>query len=628
MKNKIKNFCIPLILMIITNLGNFYITNAPNFGGEINPHLGILFIGGLFFGPYGSLGAAVGNFFCDIIRGYSVNSSITSLITSFLISYLAFKLWYTKKSDKFLITRPRLNNSRSLVYLMILIMECGFLYSVLTMNEIGLFYHNSVGLNIYIGLRYFVNFINFALIFSIICILICRFKDFSYKPEISEKSDKNYRILHHIILIFAVVNILIDIVSSKPIVTLILIVLMIILLIVYIRKPIKEINTINYIPIPERITNYFIILTIFVLLIDMLLILSPVDSFIFQILYDISANQQYLIALMLLDGVSILFFIPALILLTYMEGKVINPIKSFSHIESFIKKDKRIESEGILEVYSEYIEQDDEIGILSRSYTKLIKNNNEYIDNLKELESEKQRIKAELNIAHNIQQTTLPLKAIDNEYIYVNGYCKPAKEVGGDFYDFYEIDDDNTILIIGDASGKGVPAAIFTILTQTSIKILLKNELNPANVLYDVNNQICEDNPEMMFITLFLAIYNNKTHKLTYANAGHNPPIIKKETGYEFLEVDSEIVMGIMEEYTYTNHEVQVDDKFILYTDGVTDAQNSQNELYGEERLINCLNNITDNDNIINGLITDIRKHRKDEEQFDDATILTLNVKK
>jgi sigma-B regulation protein RsbU (phosphoserine phosphatase) len=83
-----------------------------------------------------------------------------------------------------------------------------------------------------------------------------------------------------------------------------------------------------------------------------------------------------------------------------------------------------------------------------------------------------------------------------------------------------------------------------------------------------------------------------------------------------------------MEEYTYTNHEVQVDDKFILYTDGVTDAQNSQNELYGEERLINCLNNITDNDNIINGLITDIRKHRKDEEQFDDATILTLNVKK
>ena len=236
-------------------------------------------------------------------------------------------------------------------------MECGFLYSVLTMNEIGLFYHNLVGLNIYIGLRYFVNFINFALIFSIICILICRFKDFSYKPEISEKSDKNYRILHHIILIFAVVNILIDIVSSNPIVTLILIVLMIILLIVYIRKPIKEINTINYISIPERITNYFIILTIFVLLIDMLLILSPVDSFIFQILYGISANQQYLIALMLLDGASILFFIPALILLTYIEGKVINPIKSFSHIESFIKKDKRIESEGILEVYSEYIEQ-------------------------------------------------------------------------------------------------------------------------------------------------------------------------------------------------------------------------------------------------------------------------------
>lgn len=209
----------------------------------------------------------------------------------------------------------------------------------------------------------------------------------------------------------------------------------------------------------------------------------------------------------------------------------------------------------------------------------------------------------------------------------MNGFCKPAKEVGGDFYDFYEIDDDNTMFMIGDASGKGVPAAIFTIITQNSIKLLIKNELDPVKVLFDINNQICENNPEMMFITLFLAIYNNKTHKLTYANAGHNPPIIKKQTGYELLDVDSEIVMGVMDDYTYTNYEILVNDEFILYTDGITDSQNSKQELYGEERLIKHLNTAVDG-NIIDSLIRDINEFSKDNEQFDDMTILTLNVKK
>jgi sigma-B regulation protein RsbU (phosphoserine phosphatase) len=199
--------------------------------------------------------------------------------------------------------------------------------------------------------------------------------------------------------------------------------------------------------------------------------------------------------------------------------------------------------------------------------------------------------------------------------------------VGGDFYDFYEIDDDNTMIMIGDASGKGVPAAIFTIITQNSIKLLVKNEMDPAKVLYDINNQMCENNPEMMFITLFLAVYNNKTHKLTYANAGHNPPIIKTETCYQLLDVDSEIVMGIMEEYEYTNHEVQVDDEFIIYTDGITDSQNPEHKLYGEERLINCLNNDAEDDKI-KALISDINEFSRDEEQFDDMTILRLKVKK
>ena len=182
------------------------------------------------------------------------------------------------------------------------------------------------------------------------------------------------------------------------------------------------------------------------------------------------------------------------------------------------------------------------------------------------------------------------------------------------------------MIMIGDASGKGVPAVIFTIITQNYIKLLIKNELDPAKVLFNINNQICENNPEMMFITLFLAIYNKKTHKLTYANAGHNPPIIKNKTGYELLDIDSEIVMGVMDGYEYTNHEVVVDDEFIIYTDGITDAQNSKNELYGEERLLNCINSNI-NEDVIDALVRDIDEFSKNEEQFDDMTILALKIK-
>lgn len=155
----------------------------------------------------------------------------------------------------------------------------------------------------------------------------------------------------------------------------------------------------------------------------------------------------------------------------------------------------------------------------------------------------------------------------------------------------------------------------------------MKNKLDPAMVLYDVNNQICENNPEMMFITLFLGIYNKNTHKLKYANAGHNPPLVKYDGVYELLDVDSEIVMGVMDNYEYKNHEVSLEDEIILYTDGITDANNTEHEIYGEERLTDFLNNHESGENIIMDLINDINKFTNGEKQFDDMTLLILDIK-
>jgi len=170
-----------------------------------------------------------------------------------------------------------------------------------------------------------------------------------------------------------------------------------------------------------------------------------------------------------------------------------------------------------------------------------------------------------------------------------------------------------------------VPASIFTLLTQVSIKLLIDNNHNPSEVFSYLNNFMYEKNSEMMFITLFLGVFNKKTHMLTYVNAGHNPPSIKKNGSYQFMELDSEIVLGIMEDYEYSSYTVKVDEELLLYTDGITDAQNKNKELYGEERLISILNG--NDDNVLKNIIEDIEEYTIDEEQFDDMTLLILKVK-
>jgi len=369
----------------------------------------------------------------------------------------------------------------------------------------------------------------------------------------------------------------------------------------------------------------FILLSFIIVIFDRLIILSPLPDMVYHLIFGISENQMDLLLLQVLDLSIFAFAIPSMLLLGYIERKLIKPVMSFSKIEGFIHENEKIESEGLLKIYSDYLDNDDEMGILSRSYTNLIKNNNNYIENVKSLESEKERINTELNIAHKIQEAMLPKKSINNDSLILEWFCKPAREVGGDFYDFYELDDENTMIMIGDASGKGVPAAIFTTIIQNLIKLFMKNELDPAKVLCDINNQICENNPEMMFITLFLGIYNKKTHKLTYANAGHNPPLIKEDK-YKLLEVASEIVLGVLEDYEFKNHEMEIRQELILYTDGITDAQNKEHELYGEKRLINFLN-YHEHDEIMDGLIKEVNEFTNGEEQFDDMTLLLMHIK-
>lgn len=398
------------------------------------------------------------------------------------------------------------------------------------------------------------------------------------------------------------------------------------LLLFYITKPITvEVQEVHYNRIPERIMKIFLITTLFILIVGYAIASDQVLTYVLNLYLPIDIDEVIIFVFLIMDIIFIIFFIPSILILRYIENYVINPIISFSEIEKFIKKGDRIESDGLVNVYSKYIDETDEIGMMARSYTSLINYTNEYIENIHQIEGEKQRIKAELNIAEKIQKSNLPTESIENEKYHIFGYSQPAKEVGGDFYDYYELDEDNVAIVIGDASGKGIPAAILSTITHSIIKQLLKTERDPSKVLYMLNNQLCENNYESMFITLWLGIYNNKTNILTFSNAGHNFPLIMEDEKFNVLEVNKGIVLGIMEDFEFVKETIDMPKKIIVYTDGITDEKNSNGEFYGEDKLINFLNKHKSENNIITELLKDIGEFTSHEEQFDDMTIVIFD---
>ena len=631
MNNKIKKIFIPFVIMVIFNLGVYYLTFGKNFGGGYSPHVGILLISGLLLGPYGAIGAVAGNFLCDLVRGYTLSIALSSDIVGLGVSYLAYKLWYNNLNDKIKITKPRLDNTTHVLLFIMIILICAALYAISHAKLVYLIYPDNIPIVSKIGVSYFVNFINSSFMFGIIGIWLSKHFNFFEVPKKSNRQEpgKIYLILGCLLILFTVMTLIIDsILNLTNSIVLVELLVLMVLLFAYLTKPFtSDISEVDSNSIPESIMNRFLIIILILTIIGLAISSDSVLIKLADVYLSGTAEDVVISMLLITDGLLLVFLIPSLSVLRYVENKVIEPISKFSKIENFVKENQKIESEGLLNIYSEYMDNDDEIGVLARSYSDLINHNNYYIENIQKIEGEKERIKAELDIATKIQQSNLPLEPIDRQDFIVNGYSHPAKEVGGDFFDYYELDEDNLAIVIGDASGKGVPAALLATITQVMIKQLLKHEKNPSKILYSLNNQLYENNSEVMFITLWLGIYNRNTHKLTFANAGHNPPLIKQDNSFEFLKLDEGLVLGIMEDFEFKNEEIILDCELVAYTDGITDANNKDNKMYGEERLIDFFNNHKNDNDPIKPLLEDIDSFIDGQEQFDDMTLLYLKIK-
>lgn len=631
MNEKLKKILIPFALMMIFNLGSYYMTYGHNFGEGLSPHTGILLISGLILGPYGAAGATLANYFCDLIRGYSPLIAVLSAIISFSISYLGHKLWYENYIGRREVIRPKLNNTSNVLLFMGIIVFCGALYSVLHGNLSYLIYPQTIQFNKLIIIRYFINIINSSFIFGIIGIWISNKLDFVEIPKKSKKEldKKLYQVLGVLLIISLILQLIIgNYINLNNIVVLIELIITSLFLFAYLTMPNNsDIVNHNYKSIPEEIMNIFQLTTLFIIILGIIIsydntLIGAIDRFL-----PLNKTEIIISMMVLMDVLLLIFLIPSLAVLKYIEMKVIEPIISFSKIKKFIHENEKISSDGLVDIYSRYINEENEIGTLARSYTDLINFNNHYIENIEEIEGEKQRIETELDIATKIQAANLPTEAINNENYIANGYSKPAKEVGGDFFDYYPLDDDHLVLVIGDASGKGVPAAILAMITQVMIKQLLKHEQDPSKVLYLLNNQLCENNQESMFITLWLGIYNKTTHELIFSNAGHNPPLIKENENFKYLSIDTGIVLGIMEDFDFVTEEIILSDEIVLYTDGITDANNENDEMYGEDRLLNFFNEFKSKNDPIRPLLDDIHNFTENADQFDDMTLLYMKIK-
>ena len=631
MNDKLKKIIIPFVLMLVFNLGIYYLKGGQNFGGGLSVHVGILLVSGMILGPYGALGATVANFLCDIIRGYGPVTAAGSFFFGFAISYLGYKLWYGSYSFRPNATRLRLSNTRNVVLFLSIVLFCGLLYSILHGKLFYLTLPETISLNSTIEIRYFLNFINSSFIFGIIGIWISNKIDFAHIPQSSKDkpNKKFYQIVGALLVLSILATLIIDSsVQLNNYIVLIELAVLTFLLFVYLKKPITSDMIVNDSKsIPEEIMNLFQLSLLSVIFLG--IIISYDHNIITAIsnLLPLNVNEVIISMMLLMDILLLIFFIPSLAVLRYVEIKVIEPILSFARIEDFIHENEKIESDGLVEIYSRYISDETEIGTLARSYTDLINFNNNYIENIREIEGEKERIKAELNIAYRIQAANLPKEGIFNEYYSVNGYSQPAREVGGDFFDYYELDDDHLAIVIGDASGKGVPAAILAMISQVMIKQMLKNTRDPSEILYLLNNQLCENNSESMFITLWIGIYNKTTKQLTFSNAGHNPPLIKENDEFKYLNIDAGLVLGIMEDFDFVREEITLREQIVLFTDGITDASNTKNEMYGEDKLLNFFNEFKSDKGPIMPLLSDIHEFTRDAEQFDDMTVLYLKIK-
>jgi serine phosphatase RsbU (regulator of sigma subunit) len=337
-----------------------------------------------------------------------------------------------------------------------------------------------------------------------------------------------------------------------------------------------------------------------------------------------SSFMPYIVRILVIGAVIMLLF--AGLLLIFLHHSAISPLRI---IQKGVRRYSIDKDSAAITAEMDKITANNEFGALSDDIAALAREIDRYTSENIRLASEKEKVASELAFAAKIQSDMLPQDFPANSRFELYAAMNPAKEVGGDFYDFFFIDDDTLALVIADVSGKGVPASLFMMRSMIMIRNIALHNPNPAAVLSAVNLQLCTNNESSMFVTAWLGIVDLTTGHMRAANAGHEYPIIKNPGGeYQVLKDKHSFVMGANELIRYKEYELQLSpgSKLFLYTDGAPEAQDAAGEMFTVERICDALNRSSDAAPhiLLDDVTAAIGAFVQDAEQFDDTTMMSF----
>jgi len=328
----------------------------------------------------------------------------------------------------------------------------------------------------------------------------------------------------------------------------------------------------------------------------------------------------------------ILLILVAALMLT---GSLILGKRIVRPLNTITKRISEIDEEHLEFKMEDSYRTGDEVEELAESFAAISHKTVEYLDTVQRVTAEKERIGTELALATQIQEAMLPhiVPAFpDRKDFDIIGHMDPAKEVGGDFYDYFLVDDDHLCMLIADVSGKGVPAALFMMASKIILQSMAKQGDSPAEILTKTNGTICSSNEAQMFVTVWIGILELSTGRLTCGSAGHEYPVFKQPGGrYELFKDRHGFVIGGMEGVRYREYSVQLEPgaRLFVYTDGVPEATNGEKELFGTTRMIEALNEVPEAGpmEVLKHVRQAVDSFVREAEQFDDLTMLCLEYR-
>lgn len=320
-----------------------------------------------------------------------------------------------------------------------------------------------------------------------------------------------------------------------------------------------------------------------------------------------------------------IFFIAIIVLVvvivsTVFASRFTRPILK---LESGVKKMQEGDLDAKVDISSK-----DEIGSLTNEFNDMADKLKTYLENITEMTVAKERVQAEMNMAARVQMSMLPETDLICERAMIKGTMRPAKSVGGDFYDFFRLDEDHLVFFIADVSDKGMPAAMFMSIGKTLLRELNVTEMDAEKAFRDANNMLCRNNKQMQFITAFEGVLDLRTGELVFVNAGHEKPVLYKSSEKKAVlyEIEGSFPLAVFEDVKYEKGVIQLEpgDCLLQYTDGATEAINEAREMYGEGRLVEAFEKCVMMDNVFEGLFDTMHDFTKDMPPFDDTAYVLI----